>query len=106
MATYRDEWDQRRVSGFLGSAGMGILRVTLLFGSAAVAITLFLVPMAEEHTRVSVSQAGAPAGLDFMTTGTVGQRQGGSYVIRRSVLQPSPQSVCIIRPNGTRDGDC
>ncbi len=106
MAAYRDEWDQRRGGNLLNSAGMGILRITLLFGSAAIAITLFLVPMAEEHTRVRVSQAGVPSGLDFMATGTVGQRQGGSYVIRRSVLQDSPHSVCIIRPNGERNGDC
>ena len=28
------------------------------------------------------------------------------YTIRRSVLQPSPESVCVIRVDGTRSGQC
>ena len=48
-----------------------------------------------------------PAGLDEMTTGSIG-RTGyrGEYTIRKSVLQSSPQTVCVIRDNGVRIGDC
>lgn len=106
-----DDWEkQRELSRGLGVAGMGALRVTLLFGSAAVALALILTPIAESQTERMVSSSYRGGGLDLMATGTigggVGQRNGSSYVVRRSVLQPSPNSVCIIRQNGMRTGDC
>jgi hypothetical protein len=111
---YRDELDEPRTSrGWAaGHAGMGALRITLLFGSAAVALALILTPIIEKQTdRMSYASYSAspyPAGVDMMTTGSVGQRGNGSgsYVLRRSVLQPSPNSVCVIRANGMRNGDC
>jgi hypothetical protein len=43
----------------------------------------------------------------MMPIGSIGQRSNpGAYTIRRSVLQPSPNAVCIIRGNGMRTGDC
>ena len=108
----RDEWSGPHSSGHwtLGMASMGALRLTLLFGSAAVALALILTPIMEKQAdRMAYSPypAGSyPAGIDMMATGTVGQRSSGSYVIRRSVLQPSPNSVCVIRQNGMRTGDC
>jgi hypothetical protein len=85
--------------------GMGALRVTLLFGSAAVALALILTPLAERQIDRGVAHGpSARAGLDFITTGSVSYR--GTYTERRSVLQPSPQSVCDIRDNGMRSGDC
>ncbi len=107
-----DEWEAPRMNrrGSIGGAGMGALRVALLFGSAAVALALVLTPMVERQANemaYSSYPAGAyPAGLDMMATGTVGQRSSGTYVVRRSVLQPSPNSVCVIRDNGMRTGDC
>jgi hypothetical protein len=103
----RDEWSGPHSSGHwtLGMASMGALRLTLLFGSAAVALALILTPIADRHISSSPpSQSAMSPGLDFMTTGTV--RYRGTYTERRSVLQPSPNSVCIIRDNGMRSGDC
>ena len=103
----RDEWErphENRGWGF-GGAGMGALRVALLFGSAAVALALILTPVAE-HQAERMVYSSYPAGLDMMATGAIGQRGTGSYTVRRSVLQPSPNSVCIIRSNGMRTGDC
>jgi hypothetical protein len=97
------EWDQirsQRASAF-GVAGMGVLRVTLLFGSIAVALALFIAPLAGNYTRTQFSDA---SGLDMTRTGSIGQRN--VYTLRRSVLQPSPDSVCMIRANGVRRGDC
>ena len=95
------DWDRIREdrSGILGVASMGALRVALLFGSAAVALALIVVPIAENQTKAFSS-----AGIDRMTTGSIGQ--AGSYTIRRSVLQSSPNSICVIRDNGARSGDC
>ena len=97
------EWDEIRKSrpSALGVAGMGLLRVTLLFGSAAVALALIIAPLAETYGGSDTAKAG---GLDMTSTGSIGQR--GAYTIRRSVLQPSPDSICIIRANGARRGDC
>lgn len=83
------------------SAGMGALRITLLFGSAVVAFALLATPALDMRTR---QHAGTTAGLDMMSTGST--HRGEVYTIRRSVLQPKPDAVCIIRSNGHRSGEC
>ena len=45
----------------LGIAGVGILRITLLFGSAAVALALILAPIADSQTRQFVEGGGHAA---------------------------------------------
>jgi hypothetical protein len=102
----RNDWNSQAAGHWsLEGAGMGALRVTLLFGSAAVALALILVPLAERHLKAPVGPgSSASAGIDRTITGSIGRP--GTYTERRSVLQPSPQSVCIIRDNGTRFGDC
>ncbi|RUM97765.1 hypothetical protein EET67_11925 [Pseudaminobacter arsenicus] len=83
------------------SAGMGALRITLLFGSAVIALALLATPVLDMRTR---PHAGSVAGLDMMSTGST--HRGEVYTIRRSVLQPNPDAVCIIRSNGQRSGEC
>ncbi len=82
---------------------MGIVRLTLLFGTVAVALSLFAASWLAGRTPEQWSRA-EPAGLDFMTTGSVAR--GGTYTVRRSVLQSAPSAVCIIRADGTRSEDC
>jgi hypothetical protein len=103
-----NEWDVvRNDRGWTGGAGMGVLRITLLFASAAVALALIVAPIAERQTRSDLAQNGVSAGLDDMATGSIGSTgYRGEYTIRRSVLQASPQTVCVIRDNGVRIGDC
>lgn len=108
-----DDWRTPRSGRTIADAGMGALRVTLLFGSAAVALALLLAPIAETQTQKMLYSSYAP-GVDRMVTGTIGgggqaafgQRAPSSYTVRRSVLQPTPNSVCIIRQNGSKTGDC
>jgi hypothetical protein len=88
----------------VGQAGMGALRVTLLFGSAAIALALIIAPIAERETRTVIAQANAPFGVDNTPIGSIHRPQG--YTIRRSVLQPSPSSVCIISNSGRKSGAC
>ena len=103
-----ESWDQiRNDRGWrLGATGIGLLRATLLFGSAAVALALILVPIMDDLSSGQVAQSGQdfPLDLDMTSTGSV--EPGGAYTVRRSVLQPSPDSVCFIRANGARVGDC
>lgn len=91
-----DDWNDSH-SGF---APGGTIRFALIFGSVAVALGLVIAPLAQERL---MSKPGAD-GLDFMATGSTGRDQ--NYTIRRSVLQSRPDSVCIIRANGARSGDC
>ena len=103
-----NDWDVvRNDRGWSGGAGMGVLRITLMFASAAVALALIVAPIAERQTRSDIAKSGLPAGLDEMSTGSIGSTgYRGEYTIRKSVLQSSPQTVCVIRDNGVRIGDC
>ena len=93
----------------MGGTGMGILRITLLFGSAAVALALIIAPIADQQTRNYASEDRAPFGLDDMATGSISKSGSGPtkvYTLHKSVLQASPESVCVIQTNGRRLGDC
>lgn len=100
--TPEDEWNEirSRPGPLFGAAGMSMLRLALLFGSAAVALALILAPMADRYSKSQVVGIG---GLDFIATGSTGQRN--AYTVRRSVLQ-APGSVCIIDSTGRRGGQC
>lgn len=96
------DWDSIRPDRSF-RAGMGVLRITLLFGSAAIAVALMAIPYLEGKQDQFVARGGA-TGIDMMATGSI--RNDNTYTVRRSVLQPSPGSVCIIRDNGSRSGEC
>jgi hypothetical protein len=99
-----DEWEKfRSQSGpLLEIVQSGAIRIALLFGSAAVAVALLLTPVLDRETRVA--RLGAPLGIDRTVTGSVATNS--IYTLHRSVLQSSPNAVCVIRFNGMRTGDC
>ncbi|WEX09015.1 hypothetical protein [Chelativorans sp. AA-79] len=78
--------------------GMGAVRVALLFGSAAIAFALILTPVLDRRTRDMAAH-----GLDPIATGSV---PGRVFVERRSVLQATPDAICIIHEDGRRSGTC
>ncbi|MFC6488278.1 hypothetical protein [Nitratireductor sp. GCM10026969] len=102
MHSQNDESSGRRGWARVSSAGAGALRVTLLFGSVALALALLLTPLLERKTH---NTAAFDTRLDNVKTGSVG-RGRSAYTVRRSVLQASPDSVCIISADGSRRGDC
>lgn len=80
-------------------ARFAVLRLALLFGTAAIALALVIPPL-----------VGIPDGdaerldLDYTTTASVpGTRD---YTIHRSVLQQPGGGVCIIDAKGRRSGNC
>ncbi|MFE0016615.1 hypothetical protein ACFWXH_17325 [Mesorhizobium sp. NPDC059054] len=103
MSIDRD-WADIRPQRSLGKIGMGVLRVTLLFGSAAVALSILGASYLDSRLGQRFASADPQAGLDMMSTGSIGRTS--TYTVRRSVLQASPDAVCVIRDNGTRSGAC
>ena len=90
--------------------GRAWLQALLDFGSLALIAT----PLLDNRTRSARDDFAG--GLDRMSTGSVGSRgsvgstgstgRRDTYTLRRSVLQPLPTSICVIRENGQRSGDC
>jgi hypothetical protein len=95
-----DEWNSTRGDRVWrsGDASIGVVRIALLFGFVAVAFALMMVPIVEKRSR-EWSQRIDRAGIDRVETGAIQRRE--AYIVRRSVLQASPTSVCTIR-NGER----
>lgn len=85
----------------------GALNIALLFGTAAVALSLILTPMLS-NSDGNRRLASAPDNYDMITTGSIKQPDNGKrYTIRRSVLQETPGSVCIVEGyGGTGGGGC
>lgn len=106
MTNSDDEWDKVRDDRDNGitEAGFGVLRLTLLCGSVAVAFALFLVPIMNRNDGFSFGNRILGSNLDQMSTGSISK--SNAYVVRRSVLQNSPQSICVIRADGGKSGDC
>ena len=71
-----------------GSAGMGMLRITLLFGSAAVALALIIAPIAERQTRSYLARSGMPDGIDDDDDG-----QHRQHRLPRRIHDP-PRACC------------
>ncbi len=71
--TPENDWDaiRKERTPIFSVAGMGILRIALLFGSAAVALALILAPAAENYAR---SQFAGRAGHDSHRIDRAGQR--------------------------------
>src|SRR6478609_10924757 len=86
----------------VSSRKTGALNIALLFGTAVVALTLILTPMLADKSKSSVF-ASAPSEFDSITTGSIPKSENGAksengkrYTIRRSVLQDTPGSVCVV----------
>lgn len=78
------------------SGKTGVLNIALLFGMAAIALSLVVTPMLADRTDKR-SLAYKPDQVDMMSTGSIGRSDGNKrYTIRRSVLQETPGSVCIV----------
>ncbi len=82
----------------------GVLNLSLLFGTAVIALTLILTPMLSSKTTGKVL-ANAPIDYDNISTGSIPANSGSKrYTVRRSVLQEMPGAVCIIDANGGKSG--
>lgn len=84
----------------------GAVRVALLFATAVIAIAAILTPMVADRSP-SARVAWAPSQFDNITTGSIPTHsKTTSYTVRKSILQDNPGSLCIIRSDGRKTGDC
>lgn len=86
-------------------SAMSSIEVAIMFGVLAVGFALVVTPMVEK-TGKQFAQNDSIFGeqVDNFVTGSV--QKPKRFVIRRSVLQPSKTSQCIIYSNGKTYGDC
>lgn len=84
---------------------MGTLNMALLFGTAAIALSLIVTPMLAPGKSDDEMQA-STMDYDNITTGSVPTSDGKTkrYTIRRSVLSEHPGDVCIIEADGRKRG--
>lgn len=97
---------QQRASIRSGRTGRtGVLNIALLFGTAAIALSLIVTPMLANR-QDSKRLANVQQDFDLITTGSVkpvdkpADRGVKHYTIRKSVLQDTPGSVCIVQGYG------
>lgn len=87
----------------------GVLNIALLFGTAAIALTLIVTPMLANRTSgvaASIATLTTADPYDDIKTGSIkpsGSIQGRPetengkrYVIRRSILQTNPDDYCVV----------
>jgi len=102
-----EHWHETPEREFVGerSNRMGTLNMALLFGTAAIALTLIVTPMLAPGRSSDRMQA-STMDYDNITTGSVPSGDGKTkrYTIRRSVLSEKPGDVCIIEQDGSKIG--
>ena len=98
------DWEQASRAPVYNLLDSGALRVALLFGSAAVAFTLILTPIIDRGAGNFAAKRQNPSALDTTATGSILNTRG--YTVRRSILQGTPASVCIISEDGSQSGKC
>lgn len=98
--------------GSRGSRGIGPVRLAVLFAGAAIASAVILTPILAVNTP-SARVAYAPGDFDTIITGSIPGTQGiqgpsekRTYTIRKSILQDTPDSICIIQSDGSSNGRC
>jgi hypothetical protein len=102
-----EHWHETPEREFVGDRQnrMGTLNMALLFGTAAIALTLIVTPMLAPGKSADRMQA-STMDYDNITTGSVPSGDGKTkrYTIRRSVLSEKPGDVCIIEQDGSKIG--
>lgn len=80
------------------SGRTGALNIALLFGTAVIALSLIITPMLAGHSDES-RMARVQQDFDMITTGSIksGDNTTKHYTIRRSILQETPGSVCVVQ---------
>jgi hypothetical protein len=91
------------------SGRTGALNVALLFGTAAIALSLIVTPMLAKRGDQD-RMAHVQQDFDMISTGSIKRdtdntkEKNRHYTIRKSVLQETPGSVCIVQGYNSETG--
>ena len=81
-----------------------LIRGSILFGAAVVAVALVVVPAIKGEDDTLSAMSGA--NIDMMSTGSISSGgQSTSYRVQRSITQPGV-GPCIFWPDGRKQGAC
>lgn len=76
---------------------VGILNVALLFGTAAIALSLIVTPMLANRASNEPRLATVPDDIDNILTGSIQRNEPGkSYTVRKSILREDGAAPCVI----------
>lgn len=98
-------------SRFAGAGG-GLVRIVMLFGSAAIALALILVPILNNQAAKIAAESILPVGIDRTTTASLKKSGTTPPVVKRAHTQPNafpaPVSdpLCITKVDGRQGADC
>lgn len=86
---------------------IGSFRVAMVFGLLMIALTITIVPMVAPMDEDQYAWT-PNANIDYSTTAAIPKKmkRQGDYTLRRSVLQGTPDAICIINSNGSTNGNC
>ena len=102
-------WKTVRQRPAYRSGRTGALNVALLFGTAAIALSLIITPMLAKRGDQS-RMANIQQDFDMISTGSISRNADNTkeknkhYTIRKSVLQETPGSVCIVQGYSSETG--
>lgn len=86
-------------------SGMSSIETAIMFGVFAVGFALVATPMIDKTSKkVAKNDLFFGEQVDRTVTGSISSPK--RFVIRKSVLQPSKTSQCIIFSDGSKYGDC
>ncbi len=102
----RPEMAKSQISRFgKDERGMSAVEMAMMFGVVAIGFALLATPLMEKTgKRLARNDGFLGQEVDNVVTGSISRSK--RYTIRRSVLQPSKSSRCIIFSNGQKFGDC
>jgi hypothetical protein len=96
---YQDQSDEIETGR---SFNTGVLSFTLTVAAAVVVLSLMITPFVSSSVNSYALSAGR-LNTDNIITGSIPSNPGVQrYTIRRSVLQATPDTVCIIRDGSSR----
>lgn len=101
--------EQPRQKSGQGFGRTGALNIALLFGTAAIALSLIITPMLARRSDDDRKLASVKQDFDMITTGSIKSTTDNTtrrYTIRRSITQDNgPGSVCVVQGYASGD-DC
>ena len=106
MAVFKSDKVVRKFKGLVSDrSGLTSIEMAVVFGVFAVGFAIIATPMLDKpNQRIAASDLYLGQQVDRVVTGSISKPK--RFIIRKSVLQPTKTSQCIIFSDGSKYGDC